>query len=78
MSETIHDLIYAIRYQLPIGITTWGNCNNNCGLRARGSHVCIKCLEIELSKIVGSELATDFIFAARLERNVRAKLLEIT
>lgn len=74
--EKLNDLISKIRYQLPIGVTTWGDCANTCGNSARGSAKCIECLEKELADIVGNGKAFNFVCNAIDERNARAEMQE--
>jgi hypothetical protein len=75
--EKLNDLISKIRYQLPIGVTTMGLCVNHCGNSARGSGVCVNCLELELADLVGRSNALDYVCAAIVERFYRAKMFEI-
>lgn len=55
---TIEQLISEIRYQLPLGVTTFGPCaTEGCAEMARGSRRCIDCLEKELCDKCGYEAA---------------------
>ena len=75
--KKLNDLLADIYYQLPIGVTTWGMCDNNCGNSARGCRVCISCLEKELADIVGSKIASDIVEKAKNIQKMRIEIEEI-
>lgn len=54
MTDTAESLIAEIRYQYPLGVTTWGPCETGgCDGTARGSRRCVNCLTDDLADIVG-------------------------
>lgn len=73
--EELNNLYCKIRYQLPTDTTTWGNCFNGCGNRARGSKACISCLQAELAKLVPINLARNYISSAQSEYYARLLLI---
>lgn len=58
MSKTdrLYELIAAIQYQLPLGITTWSCYSQACGRPARGGRKCIECLRSELQELTELKL----------------------
>ncbi len=70
----LNKLIYDIRYQTPVGVTTTGPCSNGCGKPARGSEKCKMCLTRDLSELVGLRLAGEFCAATVKTRDLVAEM----
>jgi hypothetical protein len=78
MNQRIADLLHALKYQHPSGITTWGHCQ--CGNPARGSGRCWACLRRELIDLGVNELDVDKyidLLNVRIDLNVDIEDLEV-
>lgn len=53
----VSELIRALEYQHPLGVSTFGNCMKCKVHGARGGGVCATCVETELAEIIGKPLA---------------------
>ena len=78
MSDTheVARLIREIRYQHPLGVTTWSACSTEvCDNSARGGRRCVDCLHADLSAIVGPVEAGTFVSATRQAHHSAARML---
>lgn len=56
-SYKVSELIRALEYQHPLGVSTFSNCMKCKVKLARGGGVCSTCIEDELSELIGKPLA---------------------
>lgn len=78
MSDTqeIERLIREIRYQHPLGVTTWSACSaEGCDNSARGGRRCVDCLHAELEAQVGRTEAMDFVSSTAAAHMSAARML---
>jgi hypothetical protein len=58
-----------LRYELaPVAVTTMGPCFEGCGGSARGSGVCVACLEAKLQSAVPEVNWPEFVQALKVSR----------
>ena len=57
----LQQLVSDIRHELQPGVHTYGLCSRCQVESARGGGICAYCKEKELAKLVGVELAADFV-----------------
>lgn len=53
----VSELIRALEYQHPMGVSTFGTCINCKAKAARGGGICSTCVEDELAELIGKPLA---------------------
>ena len=73
----VEALISEIRYQFPLGVTTFSQCcNNECDNSARGGRKCVSCLEYDLSFLVGIDPAHHFVINTRIAHDLSMEMLD--
>ena len=73
----VESLISEIRYQFPLGVTTFSECcNEGCDNSSRGGRQCISCLEYDLSLLVGVDPAHHFVINTRIARDLSMEMLD--
>ena len=53
----VSELIRALEYQHPLGVSTFGNCIKCKSHASRGGGICSKCVEEDLAALIGRSLA---------------------
>lgn len=71
---TATSIMTDIRYQITPGRRTLNPCE--CGQWRRGNLKCPDCLVIDLSKIVGRDLAVRYLAAIKVELDIEGQILE--
>jgi len=72
----MYDIIDKLWYNYPRSVSTFGRCpvcGNNGG---RGGGKCSDCLEKDLARLVGKELASDYHIAIKNVRQLEAMMEE--
>jgi hypothetical protein len=74
----VHELQHTIWSNVPNHPATFAPCSRPCGSEygARGGGVCICCAEKDLAKIVGAELAGQYVEAVRTIRRLESVMGE--
>ena len=63
------DLYERLRYELaPVAVTTIGFCSEGCGGVARGSGMCVACMEAKLQSAVPEVNWAEFVRAMKVSR----------
>jgi hypothetical protein len=75
-NEAIRQAVSLIWYNLPQGITTFGNCGRGCGGSGRGSGPCLACAVDDLSKVIGRQKAEDYADMVRRIREAEGDMIE--
>ena len=73
--QDIADAQYILWRGTSNGVHTMGPCcRDGCENSARGSGVCVACATVDLGKVVGEEIATDYLATIRLIRQLEGKM----
>jgi len=76
MNATLNQAKHLIWRNLPSGETTMGPCERACGQPARGSGICLACAQSDLAKLVGAELAAEYVEVIRNLRTIEERMLK--
>lgn len=75
ISQAIYEKRQLIWRNLPSHASTFGECLNKCGRSSgRGSGECIACARDALAKLVGEDMANDYVSAVRHLRELETAM----
>jgi len=73
----IRQAIHLIWRNLPGFPTTFGPCSRKCGAGSgRGGGPCLECAKKDLGKLVGADVAEQYVQSVRAVRDIESKMLK--